>query len=160
MIRILPAASALALALVAYAPTSHAQGAAIPPALAPESRELVDAFMAAANGDGAAREAFMTRHVARVTLLPREALSDLIRGLQAAGGIRLVRATPHPTGTRLMVAAANGRTSRIDLAASDEPGKVAALLAVAVPTPAPDLEITGPLPRAQLAAAIDRRVRF
>ena len=114
-------------------------GAAVAPvqqtALPAEAKSLVDAFMAAANGDEAAGESFLATHLALTPMPPREENAELIRGIQAAGGLRLMSVDERPSGLRLVVTTANGRMSRIDLAASPEPGRIGALLPVSIPTP-------------------------
>jgi CubicO group peptidase (beta-lactamase class C family) len=130
------------------------------PALTREDRALVDAFMEAANGDAAARDRFLRARLASASVLPRDETARILGALAAGGGVRLVSVTPRPSGPRLVVSAPNGRTARLDLIASDEPGRLAGIVPVAVPAPYPGPKVDTVLPPGELAAAIDRRVRF
>lgn len=123
---------------------------------------LVADFAAAVNGAPAARAAFLERHVAAAPMMPRPEFDGVLESLARAGGEKTVASwiRSRPDQLRLFVTA-GARTARVDLHfAPAEAGKLQGLQALAVPTPYDGPKVSGPLPRAELADAIDRRVRF
>jgi CubicO group peptidase (beta-lactamase class C family) len=151
-------AAVLAAASPAAAPAQPVAGAA----LAAVDQGVVDDLLAAVNGDAAARAGFLERRVAATPRMPRDEFPKVLEAIARTGGrLGLQSAARRGGFVRLTVTASNGRTARIDLHLSpDEPGRLLGLLTVPTPAPYTGPGVTAPVSRAELAAAIERRVRF
>jgi len=152
-------ALACAAALAAVQPAA-ALAQPAPAAVTPAEQALAGDLLAAVNGGAAARAAFLDRRLAAETRMPRAEMAKVLDAVAlTAGRLSLDSVSRRGPFVRLRVKAANGRSGRIDLDVSPaEPGRIAGLITVPMPAAYQGPKVTGPLSRADLAQAIDRRV--
>lgn len=150
----------LAAAITTTAPTV-ALAQAPPPAETSAAQPLIDDFVAAVNGGPDARAAFVTRRLAANPQVSRAELEQTLEAVGRTSGGLKVQSWQHRGRLRVTVVAANGKTGRVDLFQdAADPTRLDALIPVAMPAPYTGPKLAAAVSRQELAAAIDRRVRF
>jgi hypothetical protein len=160
-LRFLAAAVAAGLLTAVVPAPGFAQSA--PTTEAVREQALVDEFMAAANGDAAARAAFQDRRMAAQARMPKAEFAATLEAVsRTSHDLTLASWTARGGGRlRLNVVAANGKAGRIDLYQDPaDPTRLDGFGTSATPAPYPGTMPKAAVSRSELAAAIDQRVRF